>query len=231
VEIDPGRLSRVFAVPAWLSDLGLMSWLAVGAVLLLVGVVWLLSLTATIVIPVITASIMAAVLSPLVGWLAQHRLGRGGAAALVLLLVIAAGVLIVVLLLSGVASQAPELKKSLQSAVDKIEGALEDAGVSQSTAQSAGDNASSSVSDAFHALLEGVDTGIAALASLAAAARRSRAARPGHGVRRRHGRIHRARRLPRPRSERHRRATPESAVLMSRTRYPQIAFFSRGLGH
>jgi predicted PurR-regulated permease PerM len=168
VEIDPGRLSRVFAVPAWLSDLGLMSWLAVGAVLLLIGVVWLLSLTATIVIPVITASIMAAVLSPVVGWLAQHRLGRGGAAALVLLLVIAAGVLIVVLLLSGVASQAPELEKSLQSAVDKIEGALEDAGVSQSTAQSAGDNASSSVSDAFHALLNGVGTGISALASLAA---------------------------------------------------------------
>jgi predicted PurR-regulated permease PerM len=75
---------------------------------------------------------------------------------------------IFVLLLSGVASQIPELQKSLRSAVDKIQGWLEDAGVSASKAQSAGDDASSSVSDAFHALLEGVGSGISALASLAA---------------------------------------------------------------
>jgi predicted PurR-regulated permease PerM len=168
VEIDPERLSRVFAVPAWLRDLGLLSWLLVGTLLLLGGMVWLLSLTATIVIPVITAAIMAAVLSPIVGWLARHRLGRGGGAALVLLLVIALGVLITVLLLKGVASQAPDLEKSLKSAVDKLEGALKDAGVSPSKAKSAGDDASSSVSDGFHALLDGVGTGVSALASLAA---------------------------------------------------------------
>jgi putative heme transporter len=168
VEIDPERLSRVFAVPGWLRDLGLLSWLLVGTLLLLGGMVWLLSLTATIVIPVITAAIVAAVLSPVVGWLARHRLRRGAGAALVLLLVIGLGVLIVVLLLKGVASQAPDLEKSLASAVDKIEGALKDAGVSPSKAQSAGDDASSSVTDAFHALLDGVGTGVSALASLAA---------------------------------------------------------------
>jgi len=168
VEIDPGQLSRVFAVPGWLRGLGMMSWLLVGTLLLLAGVVWLLSLTATIVIPVITAAILAAVLSPVVGWLARHRLGRAGGTVLVLLLVIVLGVLIAVLLLKGVTSQAPDLEKSLQSAVDKIEGSLKDAGVSASSAQSAGDNASSSVSDAFHALLQGVGTGVSALASLAA---------------------------------------------------------------
>jgi predicted PurR-regulated permease PerM len=168
VEIEPGQLSRVFAVPSWLRDLGLMSWLVVGTLLLLGGVVWLLSLTSTIVIPVITAAIIAAVLSPVVAWLARHRLGRGGGAALVLVVVIALGVLIVVLLLSGVTSQAPELQKSLQSAVDRMEGWLKDAGVSASKAQGAGDDASSSVSDAFHALLKGLGTSVAALASLAA---------------------------------------------------------------
>ncbi len=168
MEIDPDRLSRVFAVPPWLRDLGLMSWLVVGTLLLLGGVVWLLALTSTIVIPVIAAAIMAAVLSPVVGWLARHRLGRGGGAAVVLLLVIALGALIVVLLLSGVTSQAPELQKSLQGAVDKIQGWLTDAGVSTSKSESAGDDASSSVSDAFHALLKGVGTGVSALASLAA---------------------------------------------------------------
>jgi predicted PurR-regulated permease PerM len=166
--IEVVRLAQVFAAPSWLRDLGFMSWLVVGSLVLLGGVVWLLSLTAIIVIPVITAAIIAAVLSPVVGWLARHHVGRGGGAALVLLGVLAAGVLIAVLLLSGVTSQAPELEKSLKSAVDKAEGWLKDAGVSTSKAQSAGDDTSASVSDAFHALLEGLGAGVSALASLAA---------------------------------------------------------------
>jgi putative heme transporter len=166
--IEPGGLAQVFAVPSWMRDLGLMSWLLVGTLLLLGGVVWLLALTAIIVTPVITATIVAAVLSPVVGWLARHGLGRGGAAAPVLVGVILLGALVVVLLLSGVTSQIPELQKSLQGAVDKIEGWLKDAGVSTSKAQGAGDDASASVSDAFHALLKGVGSGILALASLAA---------------------------------------------------------------
>jgi predicted PurR-regulated permease PerM len=166
--IEPGQLARVFAVPSWLGDLGRMAWLLVGILLLVLGVIGLLSLMATIVVPVVAAAIIAAVLSPVVSWLAQHGLGRAGGAALVLLGVIAFGLLIVILLLSGVTSQAPELQKSLQGAVDKFESWLTDAGVSASSAQSAGDDASASVSDAFHALLEGVGAGIAALAGLAA---------------------------------------------------------------
>jgi putative heme transporter len=168
VEIEPGALSRVFAVPSWLRDVGLMSWLVLGALLLLGGVVLLLSLTSIIVMPVITAAIVATVLSPVVGWLARHGMGRGAAAAIVLVAVIVLAGLIVFLLLSGVTSQIPELQKSLQGAVDKVEGWLKDAGVSTSKAESAGDDASASVSDAFHALLTGVGSGIAALASLAA---------------------------------------------------------------
>jgi predicted PurR-regulated permease PerM len=168
VELESAKLSRIFAVPSWLRDLGLMSWLVVGTLLLLGGVVWLLALTAVIVTPVITAVIMAAVLSPVVGWLARRGLGRGGGAALVLLGVIALGVFIIVVLLSGVTSQAPVLQKSLQSAVDKIQGWLKDAGVNTSTAQSAGADASSSVSDAFHTLINGVASSVSALASLAA---------------------------------------------------------------
>ena len=68
---------------------------------------------------------------------------------------IALGALIVVMLLGGVTSQAPELQKSLHSAVDKAQGWLQDAGVSTSKSQGAGDDASKSVSDGFHALLKG----------------------------------------------------------------------------
>src|SRR3954447_7446245 len=168
VEIESGELARVFAVPRWLRDLGMLSWLVLGTLLLLGGVVWLLSLTSTIVMPVITAAIIAAVLSPVVGWLERHRLGRAGAAALVLIGVVALGTLIVVLLLSGVVSQAPELEKSLRSAVSSLQGWLQDAGVSAGKAQTAGSDASSTVTDAFHALLKGVGAGLLALASLAA---------------------------------------------------------------
>jgi predicted PurR-regulated permease PerM len=168
VQIDSGELSRVFAVPSWLRDLGLMSWLLVGTFVLLAGLVWLLSLTATIVVPVITAAIVAAVLSPVVGWLASHRLGRGGGAAVVLVGAILVGVLVVGLLITGVASQSADLQKSLHAAVDTLQGWLEDAGASASKAQSAGDDASSSVSSAFRALLHGVSYGVGALASLAA---------------------------------------------------------------
>ena len=45
VEIDPGQLSGLFAAPGWLRDAGFTAWLLVGVVLLLVGVVWILSLT------------------------------------------------------------------------------------------------------------------------------------------------------------------------------------------
>jgi hypothetical protein len=67
IEIQPGELSRVFAVPPWLRDLGFMSWFVVGALLVLGGAVWLLALTSTIAVPVITAAIVAAVVSPVVG--------------------------------------------------------------------------------------------------------------------------------------------------------------------
>ena len=66
VELAPSELRGVFAAPAWLRDLGMMSWLLVGVAVLLVGLAALLSLTNAIVAPVVTAGIIAAVLSPLV---------------------------------------------------------------------------------------------------------------------------------------------------------------------
>ena len=66
VAIDTAELSGIFTAPTWLRDLGIMSWLLVGVAGMLVGAVWLLSLTQTIVIPVVTAAILASVLSPLV---------------------------------------------------------------------------------------------------------------------------------------------------------------------
>ena len=77
IEIEPGALSGIFAAPQWLRDLGFSSWLLVGVGAALVGAIWLLSLTETIVMPVITAGIIASVASPLVDWLRRHGIPRG----------------------------------------------------------------------------------------------------------------------------------------------------------
>jgi putative heme transporter len=167
VELAPGELSRVFSAPAWLRDLGIMSWLLVGVTVLVAGAIWLLALTNTIVVPVVTASIIAAVLSPVVAMLERRRVPRAGGAALVFLGVIVIGVLVAWLILGGIASQGPELERALQSAAQKAQSAVQDAGVSSSQAQEAKDAASSALSGAFHKLLEGAGAGIEALASIA----------------------------------------------------------------
>jgi putative heme transporter len=166
VEIEPGELAGVFAPPTWLRDLGGLAWLLVGVTALLVGIIWLLSLVDTIVIPVLTATIIAAVLSPLVRAVEQH-MPRGAAAAVVFLGLLLLGAGLGVLVLAGIVSQADSMQGTLQGAVDKLKSALQDAGVSADKAQSATSDASSTVSTAFHALLHGVETGISALASLA----------------------------------------------------------------
>src|SRR4051794_32642432 len=89
---------------------------------------------------------------------------RGGIS---LLAVVALGALITVLLLSSVTSESSQIEKALHGAVAKAQKWLQDAGVDAGKAQSAGSDASKSVSDAFHTLLRGIGTGISTLASLA----------------------------------------------------------------
>jgi putative heme transporter len=167
VEIDPRELAGIFTAPRWLRDLGLMAWLLVGVAAALAGAVWLLTLTQTITVPVVTAGILAAVLSPLVGFLERHRVPRGAATAIVFVLIVAAGAAIVVLIVGGVAGESGDINGHLQSAADKIETTLKDLGVDSNAAKHATDDASSSLTSAFHALINGLGKGISALGSLA----------------------------------------------------------------
>ena len=68
-----------------------MSWLLVGVAAMLVGLAVLLSLTNAIVAPVVTAAIIAAVLSPLVRKLHARGLPRAAGAAFVFLAVVVIG--------------------------------------------------------------------------------------------------------------------------------------------
>jgi putative heme transporter len=167
VEIDPSQLAGVFAAPSWLRDVGFTSWLLVGVALFLVGAIWLLSLTHTIVLPVITAAVVAAVGSPLVGWLHHHGLPRAAGAGLLMLAIVGLGAGMVLLILAGITSEIDSLKGILSDAKDTIAGWLEDIGVDPGNAEDAKNEASSSINASVSALLEGLGTGITALSSLA----------------------------------------------------------------
>jgi predicted PurR-regulated permease PerM len=157
----------LFTAPQWLRDLGFTSWLFVGVVLLLVGLIWILSLTQVIVVPVIVAGVVAVVAEPLVSWLKGRRVPRALGAALVLLAIVAAGALAAYLVLRGVGTEASGISDHLTAGADKIEGWVKDLGVSDGKAQGANHDISSGTSASFHALLSGVVGGIETLSSLA----------------------------------------------------------------
>jgi predicted PurR-regulated permease PerM len=167
VAFDPHELSGLFSAPRWLRDLGVTAWLGVGVGVLLVGLVWVLALTQTIVAPVITAAVVAAVTSPIVGWLKRKRIGRGAGSALVLLALIAIGAGVIVATLAGITSELHELRGQLAAAKSTISDWLTDIGVARDTAHQATADVSHTVSGAVGALLAGVAGGLRRLSSLA----------------------------------------------------------------
>ena len=167
IEIEPGELSGIFAAPKWLRDLGFSAWLLVGAGAALVATIWLLSLTQTIVMPVITAAIIASVASPIVDWLNRRRVPRSIGAGLVFLAIIVIGVAVGLMILTGIASQADGLSARLQEGASQIESWFHDLGVKEATAAAANSDASASISAGFGALTHGLLGGVDRLASLA----------------------------------------------------------------
>jgi predicted PurR-regulated permease PerM len=159
-------LSSVFSAPRWLRDLGIAAWLMVGAAVLLVGLVWLLALTAVIVIPVIVGLVCAAVATPIVSWLQRKGLPRAAGAILVLLGFIGLGIVILLLVVGGLVSQEAEIRTHLNAAVDEAQSWLRDAGVDASGASSAADNVSSGVSKTIPTYVEGLANAVRGITSL-----------------------------------------------------------------
>ena len=164
---EPHDLSGLFASPQWLRDLGFSAWLLVGVTLAVAGAIWLLSLTSTIVMPVLTATVVAAVTSPIVGGLSRRGVGRGIGAALVLVGLLAVSVALVLLIVGGITGQVDALRGELGTAKDTLASWAHDLGVGTDAATSAKDDASSAVSDIVPALLQGVGAGLKSLSSLA----------------------------------------------------------------
>ena len=114
----------------WLRRLGRQAWLLVGIAVLLVGLVWILGLTSTIVVPVVAGGVIAAVASPAVAALQRRGLPRIGGAAVILLALVAVAVLVIAMVLGGIVAQSSEIESSASHALDTIQGWLNDAGSS-----------------------------------------------------------------------------------------------------
>ena len=167
IEIEPGELSGLFAAPTWLRDLGFSAWLLVGVAAALAGAVWFLAATQTIVMPVLTAGIIASVALPAVDWLGSRRVPRAAGAAIVLLGIVVLALGVGLIVLSGIASQADELSARLHEGATQIKSWAHDLGVSSKSASHAQAQASAGVSSGFKALTHGLLGGFERLASLA----------------------------------------------------------------
>ncbi len=161
--VRPEELTGLFAAPAWLRDLGVMSWLVVGAVAVIVGVVWLIDLTAQITIPVILGCVVGAVAGPLVDKLAVRGVPRGLAAAIVMLLIVAAGIGVLLLTLGGLATQAASISDAMTKALGEVDGWLKDLGIKDGSLKK---ELEQSVPQIGGALISGVVTGLKGLSSV-----------------------------------------------------------------
>ena len=164
IHLDASELTGLFAAPAWLRDLGVMSWLFVGFGLLIAGLVLLAAQLATIVVPVILGGVLAAVAGPLVRRMERHRIPRLLGAVIVLVLMMAVGIGVLLMILSGLSSQSNTISKAMNSALGEVKGWLNDAGITNTKVDG---ELKKSVPSAGNALLGGVVEGITALASIA----------------------------------------------------------------
>ncbi len=157
------ELTGLFAAPVWLRDLGVMSWLLVGAVAVVVGVVWLIDLTAEITIPVILGCVVGAVAGPLVDILARRGVPRGLGAAIVMVLIVAVAVGVLLLTVGGLATQASSISDAMTKAVNEVDGWLKDLGIKDGSVKK---ELQQSIPQIGGTLIGGVATGIRELSSV-----------------------------------------------------------------
>ena len=148
----------------WFRRWGLGAWLVVGMVLVLIGAVWLLGKTASIVDPLIAGFIIGAVGGVFVDRMERHGWPRAAGAATLTVALVALGILVVVLVLAGISSQAGHIDADTSHAVDRIKGWLQDLGIN--SASEAAKELKTTVPAIGHTLLKGVIHGLSGLASL-----------------------------------------------------------------
>ena len=170
VHLDAAQLSElsaVFSAPRWLRDLGFASWLLLGVAALGFSLILLLDATSVIVSPVLGGFVVATVVSPVVAVIQRRGVPRAAGAAVALLGVAALGLLILVLVVGGIVSQTDQISSESSAAADKVQGWLQDAGVSSSGASDATSSLKTDIPDIISTLVSGITSSVEGLTSLA----------------------------------------------------------------
>lgn len=92
---------------------GLVSWSAIGVIVLAVLIAGGVSALSGILVPLVIAVILGTVLEPIVTWLVKHRMPRALAATLVLLVAIAVATGVIVIAVVGFVQQIPDISRQL----------------------------------------------------------------------------------------------------------------------
>jgi putative heme transporter len=154
----------MFAAPTAIRDLGLLAWFLVGVGIVLFGLIWILGVTSTIVVPVVVGSVVAAVGAPAVDALQRRGWPRAAGAAVVLLGLLVLVVLVFLLVVGGIVENRGEIEASATQAADKIEGWVNDAGANGT--ENVKTDVKKAVSNGGGTLLRGLADGIEGLTSL-----------------------------------------------------------------
>ena len=154
----------VGSFPPWFRRWGVGAWLVVGMALVVVAAVWLLSLTSSIVGPLIAGAVIGAVGGVVVDALERRGWPRVAGAAVVTLTLAALTLLVAGLVLGAITSQASHLDALLSHAVDKVQGWAQSLGIT--SAADAAKDVKQAAPDIGRTLLKGVANGISGLKSL-----------------------------------------------------------------
>lgn len=152
------------SLPHWFQRWGVGAWLVVGMFLVIIGAVWLLGKTSSIVMPLITGFVIAAVAGALVDYLERRRWPRAAGAAVVILALVAIMVITVGLVLGGITSQSVQIDAAMSHALERVQGWANDLGIT--SASDAADEISKAVPAIGRTLIRGLAGGISGLTSL-----------------------------------------------------------------
>ncbi len=161
-----GPAAVSFAAPPWLRELGLTCWFLIGCFTLAAGLAWLLGTTATIVMPLLAAIIVATVAMPAVSALRRHRVPRVAGAVLVLAALGVIAAVIVVLVIGGITSHQGDIAEQANAAADHGQSWLKSLGIDQSGASGASSSVQSDVPKIIATLTKGVVHGIQGITSV-----------------------------------------------------------------
>jgi putative heme transporter len=154
----------VGSLPPWFRRWGIGAWLVVGMALVIAAAVELLSLTSSIVGPLIAGAVIGAVGGVVVDALERRGWPRVAGAAVVTLALAVLTLLVVGLVLSAITSQASHLDALLSQAVDKVQGWVQSLGIT--SASDAAKGIKQAAPDIGRTFLRGVASGISGLKSL-----------------------------------------------------------------